>query len=244
MRGRKTFILLGLALAASGFAYLFAQAESPRQERRSAGGQSRITAGQTASQNPMREMMQAMMSGVVTPGIKPEQLPDPSSEGARLVVEYCAQCHNLPSPAMHSASEWPAIAERMFRRMAMYSQMGMGKMGGMGMGGMMGMMNMKSPSSQDQQAIVGYLKKYALASIGPESIPSPRSKGALLFAASCSQCHALPDPQIHTAEQWPGVVGQMQSLTRSMGKPAMSSEQKREIVDYLAKHAKGSSRKP
>src|SRR5205809_7350533 len=45
------------------------------------------------------------------------QLPERRSRGARLLIQYCVQCHNLPNPAMHHAAKWPAIFERMVLRM-------------------------------------------------------------------------------------------------------------------------------
>ena len=56
----------------------------------------------------MREMMQNMM-GDMLPPMNPDQLPDPDSKGARLLQQFCTQCHNLPGPGMHTAAEWPAV---------------------------------------------------------------------------------------------------------------------------------------
>lgn len=61
----------------------------------------------------MRDMMKQMMGDRLPPGISPEDLPEPTSRGARLTAEYCGSCHALPSPQMHGASEWPAIVTRM-----------------------------------------------------------------------------------------------------------------------------------
>jgi cytochrome c5 len=61
-----------------------------------------------------RGMMGGMPSrDVVPPGTRPEDLPSPESRGAALVNQYCTQCHNLPSPLLHSAAEWPQVVERM-----------------------------------------------------------------------------------------------------------------------------------
>ncbi len=97
------------------------------------------------NRDQMKEMMQRMMPGMLPKGIIPEDLPDPDSRGARLVGRYCSQCHELPSPVLHTAQEWPPIADRMFARMSMMS----------------GMMNVDSPSPDDQERIVAYLKQYA-----------------------------------------------------------------------------------
>jgi|GEM_PF-1705732 len=46
-------------------------------------------------------------------GTTPENLPEPESEGARLLVRHCGGCHNLPSPKLHTAEAWPLVLDRM-----------------------------------------------------------------------------------------------------------------------------------
>src|ERR1041384_473230 len=59
----------------------------------------------------------AMLERILPPTVDPESLPAPRSEGARLISAYCVQCHYLPNPAMHSATKWKPIVERMVWRM-------------------------------------------------------------------------------------------------------------------------------
>lgn len=40
-------------------------------------------------------------------------LPAPEGPGARLVASQCSLCHQTPSPALHAASDWPAVLRRM-----------------------------------------------------------------------------------------------------------------------------------
>lgn len=49
----------------------------------------------------------------VPPGTTAENLPEASSPGAALVVRHCGHCHNLPSPKLHTAEQWPAVVARM-----------------------------------------------------------------------------------------------------------------------------------
>ena len=56
----------------------------------------------------------AMLERILPPAIT--QLPDPQSRGARLLVRYYVQCHHLPNPAMHDASRWPRIVDRVVNR--------------------------------------------------------------------------------------------------------------------------------
>ena len=43
-------------------------------------------------------------------------LPETVSHRARLVVEYCGQCHSPPPPALHSGDEWRWMIVRMDMR--------------------------------------------------------------------------------------------------------------------------------
>ena len=43
----------------------------------------------------------------------------------------------------------------------------------------------------------------------PDQLPDANSQGALLMQSYCTQCHALPGPGRHTAEQWPQVLDRM-----------------------------------
>ncbi len=42
----------------------------------------------------------AMLERILPPAVEPKQFPEPRSEGARLALTYCVQCHYLPNPAM------------------------------------------------------------------------------------------------------------------------------------------------
>ena len=57
--------------------------------------------------------------------------------------------------------------------------------------------------------------------ITPDQLPSPASAGARLMQKFCVQCHGLPSPGLHTAGEWPAVVGRMDGWTAICGtKPA------------------------
>ena len=86
-----------------------------------------------------------MLERILPPTFALEQLPERESRGAKLVVGYCVQCHNLPNPAMHHAAKWPGIVQRMVLRME-----GKGNMGTL-MAEMMA--GVKAPGAEDTQAI-------------------------------------------------------------------------------------------
>ena len=49
--------------------------------------------------------------------LSPMAVPAPDSPGAALFQQTCAQCHALPEPKQHIASEWTAVVKRMRENM-------------------------------------------------------------------------------------------------------------------------------
>lgn len=181
-------------------------------------------------------------------GVPARDLPDPDSPGARLVAEYCSQCHGIPTPGRHSAEDWIPTLRRMFARMDHMSRMGgmgRGMMGrgmmGRGMRGRdrmpMGMHGVRAPTTEQQRLIVEYYQTHALRTIEPATLPT--GEGAALFRDRCSRCHALPNPAQHTPQEWPAVVERMRENTRKMGVGAFSDDEATAIVEYLQRAAAG-----
>lgn len=142
-----------------------------------------------------------LMMGAVPRGIDPALLPDSHSEGARLLVEFCTQCHALPGPGLHTAKEWPAVVGRM--------DVGMHVMGCVGMvlsgTGIMGRID--APSGRELDAILAYLQRHAEKPVGPELRNILETKAGRALQPNCSQCHALPEPstpQGNARPRWGG----------------------------------------
>ena len=80
-------------------------------------------------------------------------------------------------------------------------------------------------------------------------LPEPASRGARLTLRYCVQCHNLPNPAMHHAQKWPGIVermvlrmegrGNLGALMSEMmaGVEAPAEADAGAIVAYLAKHA-------
>jgi hypothetical protein len=80
-------------------------------------------------------------------------------------------------------------------------------------------------------------------------LPEPGSRGAALTLRYCVQCHNLPNPAMHHAQKWPGIVermvlrmqgrGNLGALMAEMmaGVEAPGEEETAALVDYLRKHA-------
>ena len=181
-------------------------------------------------QGHMKDMMQQMMGGMLPPGITPQDLPEPESRGATLLSTYCSQCHNLPSPRMHTAEDWPRVAGRMLMRERMMA----------GMRGMM--MRVKAPTPQDEEALLQYLKAHAMQALSPTAVPAPDSPGAALFQQTCAQCHALPEPKQHTALEWTAVVKRMRENMKNMGRREITDQEARDITASLERHSRENER--
>ena len=141
-----------------------------------------------------------MLERILPPAVQPGELPEPQSDGARLTARYCVQCHYLPSPQMHSAAKWDATVERMVWRME-----GRGNLGTL-MKEMMA--HVRAPTAEEVVILTRYLRKHGQREIDPAH-PALKSTAGQIYSLACSQCHALPDPQRHTAREWPAIVERM-----------------------------------
>ena len=142
----------------------------------------------------------AMLERILPPSLEARQLPEPDSHGARLTARYCVQCHHLVNPAMHTPARWKSVVDRMVWRMR-----GNGNLGQL-MKDMMA--HVRAPSDAEVQTLTRYLQKHAQRTIDAKH-PALAGRAGEAFAIACSQCHALPDPQRHTAREWPNVVARM-----------------------------------
>ena len=190
------------------------------------------------SQNPYGRMLER----ILPPSIEPRQLPEPQSAGARLTVRYCVQCDYLPNPQMHTAERLRPIIERMVWRMR-----GEGNMGAL----MKEMMeNITAPTAAEVATLGAYLEKHGQREITPQH-PALRTTAGQMYSIACSQCHALPDPQRHTAREWPAVVQRMQEhmawantvvgVSELRTNPVLDTA---EIIRLLQRHARQQARVP
>ncbi len=169
-------------------------------------------------------MMSGMMGNRMPQGINPDQLPAPDSEGAKLVGRYCSQCHGVPGPGLHTASEWPGVVARMNRRMQMMSGRRM-------------MMHIDAPSDNELKILIAYLEKNAQQKIDVNKLSGADTPAGRAFQKTCSQCHALPDPAQHTSHEWPAVIQRMRKNMSRMGKPIPDQTTMDEISGFLQRHS-------
>ncbi len=162
-----------------------------------------------------QELLLAAASIALPPaGIEPGDLPDPQSQGAQLIARYCVQCHNLPAPGAHSATDWPGVVRRMWLRMewlpAEYA--------------------VQVPNAAERATTLEYLTSNALKVSGATL---PAGHGREVFAKVCSRCHALPDPRVHSSQDWATVFKRMESNMRRMKVAPLTREQTADVLGYL-----------
>ena len=119
--------------------------------------------------------------------IDPSTFPDIGSPDGKLMMQFCGQCHAVASPGSHSAVEWPVVVRRMWLRMEMLPD---------------------TFTSRCRQSATGCASSSYLTRTRWREPRQPchPGRGQDAFIATCSRCHALPDPRAHTA---PGLAGRL-----------------------------------
>ncbi|MDH5325842.1 MAG: hypothetical protein OEZ68_19570 [Gammaproteobacteria bacterium] len=167
---------------------------------------------------------------VIPKGIIPASLPEPESRGATVLLLYCAQCHDLPTPAMHNPEEWTQVLQRMEKRIQVQR------------GGMLARILM--PPENDWKVLLSYLQRFAQKPLEGNKLAALQqqtdwnSAESQSFQATCSVCHAMPDPEQHTAREWPRVVLRMKNNLRSARQKTPDDTTTERIIAYLQRHAK------
>jgi cytochrome c5 len=166
---------------------------------------------------PSRDSLLLAAARVALPpeSLTATDLPGAGSPGASMVVNYCMQCHGLPSPKAHSATDWPGVARRMWLRAEwLPAEYGV-----------------KVPTMGERYVMLDYLTTHAMAATDSGALPPGR--GRETFAVMCSRCHALPDPRVHSPDDWPIVYSRMERNMDRMGIPRPAGSEPGEILEYL-----------
>lgn len=147
-------------------------------------------------------------------GLTAADLPDPESAGAQDLVVYCTACHSLPNPAMHSATDWPAVLRRMWLRMSLLPPE----------------YTLAVPEMGEKIVLLDYLTSHALK-VAEHLPPGPDRE---YFEQTCGRCHELPDPKQHSTEDWYVVVRRMNEHMQAILGTQLTSDQIERIVHYLS----------
>jgi mono/diheme cytochrome c family protein len=182
-------------------------------------------------------MIASIGSGLPPTNYSPDELPQPGSRGAGLLQVYCIQCHWLPSPKMHTATEW----EYLLRNMLLRAQTLEHRLGGpltTGMVGdvvMAGLETAEYPTPEQTDSMLAYLQGNAMIEAEPGELTA--GDGRDLFLQKCAICHAPPSPRAHTAAGWDAIVAKMRGLMNIMDLPPISDREADAIAGYLRDRA-------
>ncbi len=164
---------------------------------------------------------------VIPKGLNPEALPDPNSRGATMLTLYCVQCHDLPSPSMHTAQEWQAVVDRMEQEM-------MRRRGGV-------LIRVMMPPKKDWGILRSYLAQNAQQPLDKSQYADLDTPAGRAFEATCSQCHAAPDPAQHSPNEWARVVLRMKNNITAAGRPIPDDATMDMITEFLKTHGASES---
>ena len=159
-------------------------------------------------------ILAAVRVGLPPAGVTGADLPDPHGPGATLMASFCAQCHALPSPVAHSATDWPGVVRRMWLRMDYLPDS----------------FGVRRPTATERYAILSYLTTNALRVSGAVL---PALPGRESFELVCSRCHALPDPRVHSGNDWEAVIPRMVQNMERMHVALPTTDQVNDIVTFL-----------
>jgi len=169
----------------------------------------------TVAGDPRDQLLLASARIALPPeGVAPGDLPDSASAGAALLVTHCAQCHALPSPKMHSATDWPRVARRMWLRMDRLP----------------GDLALAVPDEGARASMLAYLTANALP-VSTATLPAGRGREE--FAMICGRCHDLPDPMVHSPQDWLAVYLRMERNMERMNVSPATQAQTSAILAYL-----------
>jgi len=169
---------------------------------------------QPGALSPADALLLASVKVALPPaGLTPADLPDPGSQGARFVTQYCVTCHSLASPGSHSATDWPRYIRRMWLRLERLQDT----------------YQLPVPTTGERQVMLQYLVDNALQ----VTSSLPAGPGRDFFAATCSSCHELPDPTVHSSADWAAVVRRMMDHMQEIQGRTLTPEQYSRIVLYL-----------
>ncbi len=95
------------------------------------------------------------------------------------------------------------------------------------------MLHIEAPSPQEGTELLTYLRQHSLHTADQSKLKHLDTPSGIAFLQTCPQCHALPDPQQHTTQEWPGVTIRMKQNMQFMHKPLIQPKEEALIVQFL-----------
>ena len=86
-------------------------------------------------------------------------------------------------------------------------------------------------------AFILALVSLVIAGCKRSSLPDATSPGAQLYANRCGNCHVAYNPHEMTASMWDTQVTMMEVKIQAAGMPALTSDERESILEYLKSNA-------
>jgi len=114
--------------------------------------------------------------------------------------------------------------------------------------GIAGLFTVNSNAQQNNMGMMGMgncmMRDRMPKGMNPDQLPNPDSEGAHLLGKFCSQCHRVPGPGMHTADEWPIVVARMNQRMQIMSTRRMmmhieapNENEYKILMEYIEKNA-------
>ncbi len=116
----------------------------------------------------------------------------------------------------------------------MMGRCGIGRMGGGGMSSA----ELAAPSKPQVDVLTDLQENQTLHHLSQEKKTDVEMAGEKSFDRVCSQCHALPSPELHAASDWPLIVNRMRENMFRMRKPVPDEATTEEIAAFLSANAR------
>ena len=95
----------------------------------------------------------------------------------------------------------------------------------------------RSTSTIPRAAIALVFFTILVAGCKRASLPDAASPSAQLYVSRCGNCHVPYNPHEMTAAMWDTQVSMMESKIQAAGMPALTSDERESIVEYLKRNA-------
>ena len=101
------------------------------------------------------------------------------------------------------------------------------------------MMTLEPMSDADKKTVLSYMQKYGYRAMDECNYPDLDTKTGIACRTTCKQCHELPEPSIHTKEEWRDVALRMRKIMEILDVTDPSAGEIAKVINYLQSHAKG-----
>ena len=93
------------------------------------------------------------------------------------------------------------------------------------------------PNRSPRAAFILAFVSLVISGCKPASLPEATSPAAQLYVNRCGNCHVPYSPHEMTAAMWDTQVTMMEVKIQAAGMPALTSDERESILEYLKRNA-------